>query len=146
MGLAIGFIFLGRAVFTILGITIGDFMVAGGLILFCIALRELLAQGKDRFSASEDLGAVPLGTPLLVGPAVLTTSIIMIAEYGLYATLLSIFLNVLLVGVLFVFSDTLIRMIGNGGAKALSKVMALLLGAIAVMMIRKGIMQILMVG
>ncbi len=145
LALAVGFIFLGQAVFRFLGITIGDFMVAGGVILFCIALMDLLVSGKDRLVAAEDLGAVPLGTPLLVGPAVLTTSIIIMNEYGLAATLFSILLNISFAGIVFIFSDGLIKIVGEGGARALSKVMALLLAAIAVMMIRKGITQIMMI-
>ncbi len=143
LGLAVGFIFLGRVIFKLLGITIGDFMVAGGLVLFCIALMELLVAGKERLAGVYDFGVVPLGTPLLVGPAVLTTSLILIDQYGLSMTLASILLNILFAVGLFLFSDVLIKIIGDGGARAVSKVMALLLAAIAVMMIRKGIVQML---
>ena len=141
--LAIGFIFLGRAVFKLLGITIGDFMVAGGLILFCIAVMDILTSGKERLAATQEFGVVPLGTPLLVGPAVLTTSVILIDQYGLFPTIFSILANILFTVVLFSFSDVLIKVVGEGGSRALSKVMSLLLAAIAVMMIRKGIGQIL---
>lgn len=139
--LAVGFIFLGKAVFKLLGITVGDFMIAGGLILFCIAIIDVINPAKKRRISSKDLGAVPLGTPLIVGPAVLTTSLIIIEEYGLYATLISVVVNVLLAGMLFSFAGILIRVLGEAGSKALSKVTSLLLGAIAVMMIRKGIAQ-----
>lgn len=141
--LAAGFIFLGKAVFKFLGITVEDFMVAGGVILFCIAIIDILNPGKQRRIPAQELGVVPLGTPLIVGPAVLTTSLMIISEYGLYATLVSVFLNVLLAGMLFSFSQILIKGLGEGGAKALSKVMSLLLAAIGVMMIRKGIIQML---
>lgn len=141
--LAVGFIVLGKAVFRFLGIMVGDFMVAGGIVLFCIAVMDLLVSAKQRFVPSEDLGVVPLGTPLLVGPAVLTTAFIIIDEYGVIATLVSVLLNILLAGFIFLFSDVLIKKVGEGGSRALSKVMALLLAAIAVMMIRKGIWQIL---
>ena len=141
--LAIGFIFLGRAIFKLLGITVGDFMVAGGLVLFCIAVMDLLTSGKERLITTQEFGVVPLGTPLLVGPAVLTTSVILIDQYGVVVTILSILVNILFTVALFCFSDFLIKLIGEGGARALSKVMALLLAAIAVMMIRKGIVQIL---
>ena len=45
--LAIGFIFVGQLVFKLLGITIGDFMVAGGALLFCIAIRDLVSSTKE---------------------------------------------------------------------------------------------------
>jgi len=139
---AMAFIFLGKAVFRLLGITVGDFMVAGGIVLFCIAIIDILNSEKRRRIPSKELGAVPIGTPLIVGPAVLTTSLIIIAEYGLLATLISVFINVLLAGLIFSFSHILIKTLGEAGSKALSKVMALLLAAIAVMMIRKGVFLI----
>lgn len=140
--LAIFFIFLGKAVFKFLGITIGDFMIAGGVILFCIGIIDIVNPDKKRRFPSEILGAVPLGTPLIVGPAVLTTSLIIIGEYGLYATLISVMVNVLLAGLIFSLSGILIKIFGIAGTKALSKVTSLLLAAIAVMMIRKGLLQV----
>ncbi len=141
--LTIGFIFLGKAVFKLLGITMGDFMVAGGAILFCLAILDLAAIDKPRRIPPEGLGVVPLGTPLIAGPAVLTTCLIIIGEYGLTATLISVFVNLFLVGLVFVGSEILIKVLGSAGARAMSKITSLLLAAIAVMMIRKGILQIL---
>ena len=140
--LALGFIFLGKAVFKFLNITIGDFMVAGGVVLFCIAMIDILNPEKKRRKPSSALGAVPLGTPLIVGPAVLTTSLIIIPEFGLLPTLISVVINVLIAGFIFSSSDILMKVLGEPGAKALSKITSLLLAAIAVMMIRKGIMQL----
>jgi multiple antibiotic resistance protein len=140
--LAIGFIFLGKAVFRFLGITIGDFMIAGGAILFCISIIDIINPVKKRRIPSKDLGAVPIGTPLIVGPAVLTTSLIVISEYGLTATLVSVLANVLLAGGIFGIGGILIKGIGESGAKALSKITSLLLAAIAVMLIRKGFAQL----
>lgn len=143
ISLAVGFIFLGKAIFRVLGISVGDFMVAGGAVLFCIAIIDIVNPNKKRRMPSRELGFVPLGTPLIVGPAVLTTSLIIIGEYGLYSTLLSIIINVLLAGIIFSWSDIIVKLIGESGAKAISKVTSLLLAAIAVMMIRKGIFQML---
>jgi len=137
--LAVSFIFFGKMVFKFLGITMGDFMVAGGSILFCIAIMDILYPGKKRRTPIKELGAVPLGTPLIVGPAVLTTSMIMIGEHGIVATLISVLLNVLLAGIIFLVSDALIKALGEAGTKALSKIMSLLIAAIAIMMVRKGI-------
>lgn len=141
--LAIGFIFLGKAIFKLLGVTVGDFMVAGGAILFCIAIVDLMSSQKHRRIKGDTLGAVPLGTPLIVGPAVLTTSLILIDEYGLYATLISVLANIILVGITFIFSGALIKVLGESGSRALSKVTSLFLGAIGVMMIRKGVILLL---
>lgn len=141
--LAVGFIFLGKAIFRLLDITISDFMIAGGAILFSISIIDIVTSGKKRRTPIKEFGFVPLGTPLIVGPAVLTTSFIIIDVYGLFPTLLSVVINVLLAGAIFYFSHALIRIIGESGTKAISKVTSLLLAAIAVMMMRKAILHIL---
>ena len=140
--LAIGFVFLGKIIFKLLSITVGDFMIAGGGVLFFIAIMDIINPTKKSRIPSSELGAVPLGTPLIVGPAVLTTSLIIIDEFGLAPTLISIFINVILAGIIFSFSDFLIKLLGEAGTRALSKVTSLLLAAIAVMMIRKGVLYI----
>ena len=141
--LAVGFIFLGKTVFRFLSISIGDFMIAGGSVLFCIAIIDILNPTKRRRIPSAELGAVPLGTPLIVGPAVLTTSLIMMDQYGLAPTLISVFVNVALAAIIFMSSGCLMRLFGVAGSRALSKVTSLLLAAIAVMMIRKGIFYLI---
>jgi len=140
---AVGFILLGKVIFHFLGITMGDFMVAGGVILFCLAMVDLTAQGKTRRGVASELGAVPIGTPLVVGPAVLTISLMLVSVHGLGITLIALFLNIGIVGIVFTFSDNLMRLLGSAGSRALSKVMMLLLAAIGVMMVRRGIIEIM---
>lgn len=140
--LAVGFIFLGNWVFRVLGITMGDFMVAGGAILFCLAITDIINPLKKRRIPGQELGVVPLGTPLIVGPAVLTTSMVIISQYGLFATLISVIVNILLAGIIFGLSSVVMKVLGEAGSKALSKITSLLLAAIAVMLIRKGIIEL----
>lgn len=139
--LAVGFILIGKLVFRLLGITIGDFMIAGGAILFCIAIIDIINPVKKRRIPGKELGAVPLGTPLIVGPAVLTSSLVIISHYGFIPTLVAVITNILLAGLIFHSSSVLMRFLGDAGTKALSKITSLLLAAIAVMMIRKGLQQ-----
>ena len=143
LGLAVGFIFLGKAIFKFLGIEVADFMIAGGAILFCIAIIDMVNPVKERrrFTA-DDLGVVPIGTPLIVGPAVLTTSLLSVPHYGLFPTLIAVILNITLAGLILSASAVFIKYLGEAWSKALSKVMSLLLAAIAVMLIRKGITQL----
>ncbi len=143
ISLALVFILVGKWLFSILGITVGDFMVAGGAILFCIAIMDLIQPGKQKGIAPEELGAVPLGTPLIVGPAVLTTCLIIVDQYGVPATIISVILNVSFAALIFSFSGGVIKIMGKAGAGALSRIMALLLAAIAVMMIRKGFIKLI---
>jgi multiple antibiotic resistance protein len=136
---AVIFILVGKLLFKFLGITIEDFMIAGGAILFCISITDLLNIERTRKLSADNLGSVPLGVPLLVGPAVLTTSLILVSQYGTIPTILSVLTNILIAAFVLKQSHHLIKIFGNAGSKAMSKVMSLLLAAIAVMLIRKGI-------
>jgi multiple antibiotic resistance protein len=141
--LAIGFVLIGKLLFRWLGITIGDFMIAGGAILFSLAIIDLVNPTKKRRTPDQNLGVVPLGTPLIAGPAVLTTSMLIVSEYGLFATMISLLVNILIAGLILRSSVILTKVLGEAGSKALSKIMSLLLAAIAVMLVRKGIGQLL---
>jgi len=144
--LAVLFVFAGKIVFDYLGISIGDFMVAGGLILFCIAIMDILQAQKESRIHSDDLGVVPLGTPLVAGPAVMTALLIIIQQYGLKATMVSIIFNIVLAGLIFRMEVLIIKLIGESGARALSKITSLLLGAFAISMVRRGIEYIIKCG
>jgi len=141
---ALGFLGAGTAILRLLGITIADFMVAGGILLFVIAMSDLLSTEKQQRKVDPDsLGAVPLGVPLITGPAVLTTGMLLLNEHGLLLTALAIAANILLAGAMFGLADLVSRFLGKAGAKIISKISSLLLAAIAVMIVRKGIALIL---
>ncbi len=139
----VAFLFGGHALFEYLGILVPDFMVAGGILLFIFSVRDLFTVTKGSQDAdNETLGVVPIGVPLIAGPAVLTTSIILATQYGYILTLVSLLLNILIAGVLFWFSGGIYRFLGRSGTKAVSKIASIILAAIATMMIRKGILEI----
>ena len=91
--------------------------------------------------SSDTLGAVPIGTPLITGPAVLTTIIILLDSYGIVLTVSSFVINLMIVWITFYFSTAISNFLGKAGSKAFSKIASLLLAAIAVMMMRKGIVD-----
>jgi multiple antibiotic resistance protein len=135
------FLFGGRTLLRLLGITMADFMIAGGLLLFAISLSDMLTlEKRQRHVDAESLGAVPIGIPLIVGPAVLTTGILLLDQFGFALTTAALLSNVVLAGVVFWFAHVLTRLLGRTGAKVISKLASLLLTAFAVMMIRKGIL------
>ncbi len=140
---AIAFLFVGRLVFLWLGITISDFLVAGGAILFIISIRDLLAYGKSSRIPDDTIGVVPLAVPLIVGPAVLTTSLILLNSFGILPTLFSVTVNILFCGVILHFSSVLSKVLGKAGSHTLSKIFNLLLAAIGIMLIRRGFQEIL---
>ena len=135
---AIGFIFLGRITFAALGITNADFQVAGGLILLALAGRELLNVGPSNQVGSDEFGIVPLGMPLIAGPALLTALLVLVDTVGLVFTLISLLVNLALVALAFWNADRLTRWMGRQGLRGVSKIVALLLAAIAVSLIRRG--------
>ncbi len=139
---AILFMFIGKLILRFIGITIPDFQVAGGLLLFILSVRLLLPGAKKEIAFSgkdADIGVFPLGTPLITGPAVLTTTLIMRDSFGISATFVSLILNMLICWITLAKSDLIIKLIGMGGTRAFSKIMYILLAAIGVMMVRLGI-------
>jgi multiple antibiotic resistance protein len=141
---ALVFIFVGKVVLLFLGITIADFQVAGGALLFIISARLLMPGSSKGFlgdSHGKDLGVFPLGTPLITGPAVLTTTLILVDSYGFVPTLVAVLVNMFVVWVTFVKADLLLKLFGQNGLRALAKIMYILLAAIGVMMVRRGILS-----
>lgn len=137
------FLLIGKGIFVLVGVTISDFMLAGGILLLIIAITILLNVEKIMKAPQEEVGIVPLGTPIIVGPAVFTTSLILIDLYGIIPTMISLVLNIAITGVIFINADYITRMLGRGGTRALSKITAVFLAAIAVMMMRIGVVEII---
>jgi multiple antibiotic resistance protein len=136
---ALFFLFLGRAIFIAIGIGEGDFQIAGGVILFVIAMRELTqSTAQDKSSMPDDFGVVPLGMPLIAGPATITTLLVISKSVGYGMTLVALALNLVLVAVAFAQSERLERLVGSTGLRAISKIISLLLAAIAVHIVRRG--------
>jgi multiple antibiotic resistance protein len=86
-----------------------------------------------------DIGAVPLGCPLLVGPGAITTGMVFIGLYGLPVTLTAVAINFLISGMILYYADKIYEMLGKPGSLIIAKVMAIILAAIAVKFIREGI-------
>lgn len=97
---AIIFMVAGKWLLRFIGVTIPDFQVAGGILLFVISLRLLLPGAAKTFLSNghdKDVGVFPLGTPLITGPAVLTTTIMMLDSFGMGPTFVSLVVNMFIV-------------------------------------------------
>jgi multiple antibiotic resistance protein len=137
---ALLFLFLGQTIFAVLSFTVSDFQIAGGLILFILAARDLVhSAAEEPAKLADDFGVVPLGMPLIAGPASITTLILLTEVFGWRMTLAALAANLVLVVLAFAYSDWLGRRIGTTGLRAISKIISLLLAAIAVSMIRHGL-------
>lgn len=147
--LSFAFIYLGKGVFHFLGITISDFKIAGGILLLVISTYDLVGARENRarkagiMEQETTVGIVPLGMPLIIGPAVLTTLLLSTGQNGYTATVAALIVNVFIVWLVFYFSDQIIKIIRKAGAVAIGKVFSLLMAAIAIKMIRLGFVEII---
>jgi multiple antibiotic resistance protein len=140
---ALIFLVLGKLIFRFLGITENDFRIGGGLVLIVLAITDLLFSSDERKESNTSVGVVPIGIPLIMGPAALTSIIIIVDAYGYWISMVSLAINLFIVWFIFRHSDVVIKIMGEGGARAFAKVASLFMVAIAVMMIRVGIQNIL---
>ncbi len=145
LALGLVFVIVGNGIFQFLGIVPADFLVGGGIILFLLAANQLI-MGKwvsdSEIGAKQMVGVVPIGTPLIVGPAVLTTLIILSQQYGLWIVIISFLVNLAIALLIITQANRVAGFLGQSGIKAMSKIIALFLAAIAVKMVREGIIQI----
>ena len=137
---SIVFLVAGRFIFSFLGITENDFRVGGGIVLLVISVTDLVMTKEVRRDPEATLSVVPVGIPLIMGPAALTTILILVDSYGYVWTLASLLINLLIVWIVFLQAQKITKVMGKAGSRAFGKVAALFMAAIAVMMIRSGIM------
>lgn len=152
LGLGLGFIAVGEGVFWLLGITVNEFLVAGGIILLALSINHLV-RGKlvevEPSVGYETIGVVPLGTPLVVGPAVLTTLLLLTDQFsgqgpiGILIVVIAFLANLAIAWIVFSQANRVARLLRVGGMNAISKVASLLLAAIAVKMVTQGVQGIL---
>jgi multiple antibiotic resistance protein len=135
---SIGFALLGKAIFVFLGITVSDFQIAGGLILLGLAGLDLLTREPRGLADGADVGVVPLGVPIIAGPAVITTTMVLVDLYGSLVTVSALVANLAVVGLVLGNARAVERLVGQTGARAMSKIVSLLLAAIGVHWIRQG--------
>jgi multiple antibiotic resistance protein len=138
--LLLAFALAGQEIFSIFGVSIFSFEVAGGILLLIISIRILVSGSLEGMSESpESIGAVPIAIPLLVGPGAITTTILNIQEYGIPVTVLSVFVVLAVTWVVLRYIDTIHRFLGNTGAIVIARVMALLIAAIAIQYVLFGV-------
>ena len=146
LGLGLGFVAIGKGIFIFLGIEVSDFLIAGGLILFLLAAKDLITGRMMEAQASvgaDMVGVVPLGTPLVVGPAVLTTLLILTDQYSIVIVIISFIVNLAIAWLLLAQANRVVAFLGQGGVRATSKIVSLFLAAIAIKMIRQGVLAVL---
>ena len=136
---SLAFALIGRGIFRVLGITVTDFQVAGGLILLVLAGLDLLAREPRPIADVADVGVVPLAVPIIAGPAVITTTIVLVDLHGVAITAAALLANLALCWLVLSRVTTVEWLLGRSGARAFSKIVSLLLAAIGVHYIRQGL-------
>ena len=147
-GFIVGLTFgaFGHSIFRLLGITPPDFQIAGGLLLLILSVKEIFGSTVKNSNANPKdklIGVVPLGIPLIAGPAMMTTLLILHDIYPYHLILGALVVNMAVTLFLLFFAEEIVSRIGNQTARAVAKVIAIFLAAIGIMMIRKGLHSIL---
>jgi multiple antibiotic resistance protein len=151
VGISVLILFAGQLIFSLLGITVNDLRVGGGLILLVLSISNLIFGDYRRRrdptgGETEDVasvGIVPIGIPLIVGPAAITSILVSREAYGYLPTLVSLVVNMVLVFLTLAASPYVGRFTGPAVSRAIAKVASLFLAAISVAMIRAGILGML---
>jgi multiple antibiotic resistance protein len=133
------FLFFGQFILKVLNISVGSFAIAGGIILLVLSIQYMTTGRMVTTIKEEMVAVVPIGTPLTVGPATITTLILLALQYPLYMVLISFALNMLITWIIFLVSQKIAGFMGEGGLRATSRVFSLLLAAIAVSMVIRGL-------
>ena len=139
----LGFLLVGDAVLHFLGVTVGDFQIAGGVLLLVLSIYDLLHPELPLRQPGAHPGVVPLGIPMIVGPATLTTLLTLARIHGYTTTLIAFALNLVIVWAALRWASLIGRVFGDAGCRAITKVFSLVLAAIAVTFVRHGVMAAL---
>jgi multiple antibiotic resistance protein len=143
LAILVMFLFVGRHILSLLGISQSSLGIAGGIILLMIAIKMVFSGSEAIFenAPDEEPFLVPLAVPLIAGPSAIATVILLMAKdparwHHWFLALLSAWFGS---GVLLMFSDRLSVFLGTRGSKAVERLMGMILTAVAVEMLIKGI-------
>ncbi len=143
------FVILGQAVLNFLGVRFSDFQIAGGLLLVVLAIIDLLTPGKAAVDSSLPMdpaaGIVPLAVPLILGPATMTTSLLLLNTYSkpyteayhaplgqIIATTMvcaALALNMVLIFVAMWYSNKIVALFGRNVLTVVNKIVMILIAA-----------------
>lgn len=143
----------GRWIFRAFGITLPAFRIAGGLILWFVAADMLRAQRSTQESreelaegqAKDDVALTPLAIPILAGPGAISTVMVLAGEAGSVAhaavVYVSVFLTAFISYVTLRLGERLVQFLGRTGIRVVTRIMGLLLAAVATQFVVTGIKE-----
>ncbi len=130
------FLFVGESILDIIGVSIGDFAIAGSIVLFFIALEMILGIKISRDDIPDSVSIVPLAFPLIAGTGTLTTLLSIRAEYSLSSIIIAILLNVIVVYFVLKYLYLIEKRLGLGGIAILKKIFGIIVLALAIKLFR----------
>jgi multiple antibiotic resistance protein len=134
------FSLVGQQILAFFNISIYSFMIAGGVLLLIISVKILIEdEWKEAAESPEKLSSVPIAVPLLVGPGAITTTILNFQAFGVIITVAAVAIVFLIVWLVLKLIDPIHRFMGKSGAAIITRIMALLIAAIAIQYIINGI-------
>ncbi|MES2513700.1 MAG: MarC family protein [Bacteroidota bacterium] len=139
LGIMIVFLFVGQTILNIIGISIGDFAVAGSILIFIVAFEMILGIQISKDTMPATASVIPLAFPLIAGTGTLTTLLSIKAEYNIVSIITAIILNVIIVYIVLRNLDRLERILGAGGIAILKKVFGIILLALAIKLFKTNI-------
>lgn len=130
--LLILFLFLGKEILNLFGVTVESFAVAGAFILFFLALEMILGITLYRDEEPQTASIVPLAFPLVAGAGSMTTVLSLRAEYHLENIIVGIVINIVFVYIVLKSSKKIEKILGKQGINVIRKIFGVILLAIAV--------------
>jgi len=142
----LGFALCGQQVLELLGISLEALQVAGGLLLLVIALELLRPSGGGSASLTSgdtNIALVPLGTPLLAGPGAIAATMLYSRQAddlgGTLSVVLAIAAVLTVIYLSMRYASLFARVLRDNGIELLSRVMGLLVAAIAVQLVARAV-------
>jgi len=133
------FLLFGTKILNFFGISFNSFKVAGGIILLIFGIKIVMGLKLIEKNAKQyDVAAVPMATPLITGPAVITTIIILVNDFGFLLALLVAILNLVVAWVVLRQTELLFKIFGRQGSDVMARIMGLMLTALAIEFIKQG--------
>ena len=138
----VAFIFFGTSILSLFGITLAGFRIAGGILLFLIAVRTLLMEDGVK-SGPTDAALMLIAVPLITGSGAITSAILLTSTYGALTVFLAATLASALIFLLLYAAPLIERVVSRRSMQLFTKVMMLLLASIAIEFIKNGVLEIL---
>lgn len=145
LAITIVLVLIGWFILRLISISVSDFKIAGGILLFALSVRTIFFGESIEVPHTKkhiiDLGVLPLATPLILDPTLLIMTLIILNEFRIVPMLIALIANMFFSWLVLKDSEIINKLIGGIGIKSFSNFLKIILSAIAVMITRQGIIE-----